>query len=193
MIPANIEQKNLVVGILVDAFKDNQSVNYIVRQDKHRLRRIEALMDYSFEICHKFGRVWLSENREACALILYPHLKRFSLLAIWLDIKLIFQAVGISGIFKALKREALIKKVKPKIPMTYIWFIGVNPYCHHAGHGSVLLSDLLSASEKEGLPVYLETSTLNNLPWYKRFGFEIYDQLIIGYTLFFLKRSPNKH
>jgi ribosomal protein S18 acetylase RimI-like enzyme len=105
-----------------------------------------------------------------------------------MDIKLIFQAVGLGGIFKALKREGLIKKVQPKIPMAYLWFIGVNSYYHQAGHGTKLLNEVIDVSERQGLPIYLETSTIANLPWYKKFGFEIYNQLNLGYTLFFLKR-----
>jgi len=33
---------------------------------------------------------------------------------------------------------------------------------------------------EEKLPVYLETSTLTNVPWYQRFGFEIYGKSELG-------------
>jgi ribosomal protein S18 acetylase RimI-like enzyme len=193
MTRANVKQKNLIVGMLVTTFKDNQSVNFIVRQDEKRLKRIAALMDYSFEMCYHFGDVWLTGRQDGCALTLYPHLKKFSLLAIWLDIKLIFQAIGITGIFKALKRERLIKKIQHKKPMAYLWFIGVEPSAQHTGRGSQLLEEIIELATKNELPVYLETSTLANLPWYKKFSFEIYNQLDMGYTLFFLKRNlPEK-
>lgn len=190
---ANVKQKNLIVGLLVAAFQENLSVNFIVRQDEKRLKRIAALMDYSFEMCHHFGDVWITEHEDGCALVLYPHLKKFSLLGVWLDIKLIFLAIGISGIFKALKREDLIKMIKPKTPMAYLWFIGVDPKAQHAGQGSQLLSEIIVSAEKNHLPLYLETSTIINLPWYKKFSFEIYDQLDLGYTLYFLKRTLENH
>jgi len=38
---------------------------------------------------------------------------------IWLDIKLILQAIGIAGIAKTLKREAQIKKKQSKTPMLF--------------------------------------------------------------------------
>jgi hypothetical protein len=193
MTRANVKQKNLIVDLLTSAFKDNQSVNFIVRQDEKRLKRIAALMDYSFEMCHHFGDVWLTEQKDACALTLYPHLKKFSLLTLWLDIKLIFKVIGIGGIFKALKREGRIKKIQPKTPMVYLWFIGVDPAVQHSGRGSQLLSEIIGSAEKMDLPVYLETSTLSNLPWYQKFGFEIYSQSDFGYTLYFLARNPDKH
>ncbi len=78
MIKVDSEYKNLIVAMLTDAFKDNQSVTYLVQQDEKRLKRISALMDYSFETCTDFGEAWVSENHQACALILFPHLKNNS-------------------------------------------------------------------------------------------------------------------
>jgi ribosomal protein S18 acetylase RimI-like enzyme len=190
MVKAKYEDKTIIVNILASAFKENQSVNFIVRQDKFLSRRINALMKYSFEVCYRFGEVWLSDDRKACALTLSPHLKHTSLTSIWLDIKLIFRAIRINGIAKTVKREARIKKIQPDEEMVYLWFIGVAPLYQHRGIGSNLLKEIIAGADEKKLMVCLETSTLKNLPWYERFGFEIYNQLELGYTLFFLKRKP---
>ena len=76
MVKAKQTDKNLVADILTKSFENNQSVNYIAKQDEKRLTRIRSLMDYSFEVCYKFGDVFLSEDRKACALILYPDKKK---------------------------------------------------------------------------------------------------------------------
>jgi ribosomal protein S18 acetylase RimI-like enzyme len=73
--------------------------------------------------------------------------------------------------------------------MLYLWFIGVAPAEQHKGHGSSLLTAILAMSAKLNLPLFLETSTLKNLPWYERFGFGIYDKLDLTYTLYFLKKD----
>src|ERR1700682_5673552 len=99
---ATNDDREFIVSLLADSFKDNLSVNYIVRQDEIRLNRVRALMEYSFDMCFNFGEVWLSDDTKGCALILYPHSKKFSLLSIWLDIRLIFKAIGLTGITKAL-------------------------------------------------------------------------------------------
>ncbi|MBT2560157.1 GNAT family N-acetyltransferase [Pedobacter sp. ISL-68] len=191
MIKATSRDKQLVTDLLVKSFEDNQSVNYIIHQDKNRLKRIHALMAYSFEICQMSGEVVLSDDNRACALILYPHKKRTSFKSIYLDIKLVLQSIGLPGLLKVLKREALIKKKQPKEEMAYLWFIGVDPLYQQSGVGSWLLQQVFVEAGKKKLPVYLETSTLRNLPWYKRFGFQIYDELNLGYTLYFLKRLPS--
>src|SRR5665213_1714148 len=124
MNKATPNDRALVVNILTQSFDDNQSVNYIVKQDDKRIQRIRVLMDYSFEICSLFGAVYLSNDKKACALILFPDQKRTTLKTILLDLKLILFCVGLSGIKKALSRESLIKKIQPKEKMYYIWFIG---------------------------------------------------------------------
>lgn len=189
MIRANYPEKELVIDILSGSFDANQSVNYIAQQDKKRLKRVRALMDYSFEVCYSFGEVFLSEDKKACALVLFPDQKRTTLKSILLDIKLIFSCIGIGNIFKALKRESKIKSLQPKEAMYYLWFIGVKPQYQHTGIGMKLLDEIIKHSDAMERPIYLETSTTSNLPWYKKFGFEIYNELDLGYKLFFLKRK----
>lgn len=75
--------------------------------------------------------------------------------------------------------------------MVYLWFIGVDPDQQHRGIGSALLGEIIADASNRNLPVYLETSTRRNLPWYERFDFEVYDQLVLDYTLFFLKYIPD--
>jgi hypothetical protein len=192
MIKANPNDKALVVNLLAQSFDDNQSVNYIVKQDSKRIQRIRILMDYSFEICSLFGAIYLSNDKKACALILFPDQKRTTLKSILMDLKLILFCVGLSGIQKTLRRESLIKKIQPNEKMYYIWFIGTDKSNQHSGIGSKLLKEIIEDSNSKNLPIYLETSTLKNLPWYEQFGFKIYHELKLSYTLFFLKRGADK-
>ncbi len=189
MIKARYQDKEIVTDILAQSFDDNQSVNYITKQDKKRAMRIRKLMAYSFEVCYLFGNVFLTENKKACALILYPDKKKTTLRSILLDIQLIFSCIGIENLKKALARETRIKQLQPKGMLCYLWFIGVKPECQNRGIGSNLLNNILKESEKKKRPVYLETSTLKNLPWYNKFGFTIYNELDLSYRLFFLKKD----
>lgn len=186
MTKATYRDKKQILDLLVQSFQENLSVNYIVKQDRKRARRIRALMDYSFEMCYLFGNVFLTEHKKACALVLYPDKKKTTPKSILLDIKLISSCIGLKNIKKTLVRESKIKKIQPRKEMYYLWFIGVDPVWQHEGIGSTLLSEIIEDSRNKKRPVYLETSTLKNLPWYKKFGFHIYAKLNLGYELFFL-------
>ncbi|MGY4383924.1 hypothetical protein ACVWYN_000950 [Pedobacter sp. UYP24] len=189
MIRATSEDKYLVVNILTESFGDNQSVSFIIKHDEKRRQRVKVLMDYSYELCHSFGEVYLSNDKKACALVLYPDKKRTTLKSTLLDIKLIFSCIGIENIGKALSRERKIKHRQHQGPMYYLWFIGVNPRYQNTGIGKKLLDEIIKDSNAMKRPIYLETSTVTNLPWYKKFGFEIYNELDLGYKLFSLKRE----
>lgn len=189
MINANYEDKELIIKILSSSFDTNESVNYIAKQDHKRIKRINSLMEYSFEMCFNYGNVYLSEDKKSCALILYPHKKNTTLKTILWDLKLIFNCISIENIGKAIKREKAIKALQTKTPMYYLWFIGVDKEYQQTGLGSKLLESVIQDSKQKQLPVFLETSTLKNLPWYKKFGFEVYNELQLSYKLFFLKRE----
>lgn len=189
MIKAGYKDKDLVVNILADSFDDNKSVNYIIKQDNKRVQRIKGLMEYSFDVCMMFGDVFLSNDKKACALILLPDKKKTNLKSILLDLKLIVSCIGISNLKKAMERESKINKLHPKELMYYLWFIGVAPDEQNKGIGSKLLADVINEGISKGRSIYLETSTVKNIPWYEKFGFEIYNELDLGYKLVFLKKS----
>lgn len=189
MKEAKRKDKSKIVEILSASFDKNASLNYIVKQDCRRRQRIVALMDYSFELCLRFGKVYLTEEHDACALVLNPNRKNGSIWSLWQQVKLVFKVIGLSGLSKTLRRESRIKAVQPQADFYYLWFIAVKSECQHLGKGTVLLKALLLEAKELNRPVYLETSTITNLPWYKKQGFEIYHELILSYRLYFLKHD----
>lgn len=140
----NADDNQLVIDILEKAFDDNRSVNYVVKQDRKRRERIRGLMDYSFNVCHAFGEVWISDDQQACALILHPDRKRTSLRTLMWDAKLALSVIGIDRIAIVLKRESMIKRMHPKQPFSYLWFIGVNPRLQNKGIGSAFIRDVIN-------------------------------------------------
>ena len=58
-------------------------------------------------------------------------------------------------------------------PHWYLAIIGVDPVRQGYGVGAALLRSRLRQCDEEGLPVYLESSKLENVPLYQHFGFHI--------------------
>jgi len=186
---ATYNDKDEVVNILSASFDDNKSVNYLIKQDGNRKERIRRLMAYSFEVCYCFGEVYLSSDNSGCALLLFPDKKKTSLKTILLDIKLIIACIGISNLAKAVNRESKVKRFHPKSPIYYLWFIGVLPAAQNKGIGSRLLHEVIELAAEKRRPIYLETSTLRNIPWYEKLGFATYEKLHFGYELFCMKKE----
>lgn len=188
MRKALASDKPAILDLLTRAFDDNKSVNYVVKQDHNRADRIRRLMDYSFNVCQAFGEVWISDDRQACALVLFPDQKRSSFRTLFWDLKLALTVVGIDRVGDVLKREAMIKSNHPKEPIAYLWFLGVNPQLQGRGVGSALIQEVIKEYDRKKRPVYLETSMEKNLPFYRKFGFEIFQTLQLTYKLYQLRR-----
>ncbi|MBC7450997.1 MAG: GNAT family N-acetyltransferase [Cytophagales bacterium] len=189
MIKAGSIHRNIVVKILSESFDSNQSVNFVVKQDAKRSERIRLLMEYSFDRCFAFGEIYLSDDQNACALLLHSECKRNNLKSIWNDIRIAISCIGIAGIRKVVERERAIHRHHPKIPFGHLWYIGVAPARQAAGIGSTMLQEIIHHCTTLEKAIYLETSTLINIPWYKKHGFEIIAILDLTFPLYILKRN----
>jgi ribosomal protein S18 acetylase RimI-like enzyme len=189
MIKAKYSDKKLIINILSSAFDTNQSVNYIIPQDKSRARRIRTLMEYSFDICYSFGEIYLSDDKKACALILLPEKKKITWKSILWDARLAFTCVSLPLVGRVLDRESKIKRFHPDKPFYYLWFLGVDSQEQHKGIGTKLLKEVIEVANAQNRPIYLETSTLKNIPWYEKFGFKVFNELYLTYKIHFLKRE----
>ncbi len=58
-------------------------------------------------------------------------------------------------------------------PHWYLAIIGVDPVRQRSGVGAALLRSRLRQCDEEGLPAYLESSKLENVPLYQHFGFHV--------------------
>ena len=184
------QDKDLVVQILSDSFQDNKSVNLVVGNRKNR---IPALMRYSYAVAMKNGKVFISKNRQAIALVLFPTEKKFSLRLVWENIKLAVNVIGLHRVPSILKRESAIKKLHPDKPFVHLWYIGVHPDHFGRGHGSALLQEIMAFAEKRKCDIYLETSTERNIGFYTAHGFENYANIETGlpFTLMLFRRLAN--
>jgi ribosomal protein S18 acetylase RimI-like enzyme len=187
MVEATAGDKALIVDILSEAFLENKSVNYLVPQDRKRRDRLRKLIEYSFDICRQSGKAVLSDDRKACALLIFPERKKTTLKTIGLMVDLIRNSIGVGNIIKAARRESRIAARHPQGSLYHLWFIGVSPEDQGKGSGGRLLKEIQQEAGTLNRTVVLETSTLQNLPWYEKHGFTIYDQLEFTYTLYLLK------
>ena len=187
MREATFNDKEIVINIISKSFDENQSVNYVVKQDRDRKKRIALLMKYSFFYGYNFGKIYISEDDKAACILLFSDRKKVTLKSIIWDIKLATKCIGVFRVEKVLKRESAIKKNHPKKPFIHLWYIGVDPMFQNKGVGSKLLNEILLRYPKKLF--YLETSTATNIPFYEKFGFKTVEKIDLGYMLNILKKE----
>ncbi len=77
--------------------------------------------------------------------------------------------------------DPLHEKLAP-YPHLYLSSIAVDPIHQKQGLGSALLDAMIERVKHENLPLYLETNSQGNIPYYERFGFTVREHLIIPDT-----------
>ena len=68
----------------------------------------------------------------------------------------------------------------PQEPHWYLPMIGVDPAWQGKGFGSTLLKHATDICDRDGVPAYLESSNLANVPLYERHGFEVIGRIQAG-------------
>jgi hypothetical protein len=194
MIQAFYKDKSLVVDILTRAYDSNSSVNYLIKQDKKRQRRIKRLVEYSFETCMQFGEIYLSSDKKGVALILIPAKEKTTLKSIFRDVKLAFFSIGLSNVSRVYKVEQYKKKTRPKLhDYLYFWYYGVDPENQGSSSAIELKNEIFAMADKRNLPILIETTGEKHKNVYQRYGFQLYHSWTIGnnvITYYFLLRQP---
>jgi ribosomal protein S18 acetylase RimI-like enzyme len=80
---------------------------------------------------------------------------------------------GTKGAVKrALGASAAMQREHPKTPHLYLFAIGTRKAARGKGLGKALISPMLAAGDRAGLPCYLENSNPANTGFYRAHGFE---------------------
>jgi len=81
----------------------------------------------------------------------------------------------------------------PRAPHYYLGVLGTDPPVQGQGLGSAVMAPVLERCDAEGLPAYLESSKERNVPFYRRHGFEVVDELHVAGAppLWLMWREPH--
>ena len=193
MIKAKQEHRDLAVEILVSAFKNyniENSINLVVKPDKRRVERMHILMGYLFDIAMLFGEVIISDDQKSCLMIKYSDRIKSDFKTIALELNLAFRCIGITRVFKVLKRQRVAKyhriREKHVVPM----ILGVKEEAQGGGAGARFMMEVNKHYRNNTLPVVLDTASELNVRLYSKFGFKVYHvDESLGFKLYFLRRD----
>lgn len=95
-------------------------------------------------------------------------------------------------IIRALGVLGRMEKLHPSEPHYYLEVVGTDPAHQGQGHGAALLNEVLEKADAEGVGAYLESSKDSNVPYYRRFGFDVVGEIHHpdGPTMWRMWRDP---
>ena len=73
-----------------------------------------------------------------------------------------------------------IEKVHPKEEHYYLEALGTRQDMQSKGVGSAMIGHMLERCDAEGMPAYLESSNVRNVPFYARHGFVTTGEIVVG-------------
>ncbi|MFD5819467.1 GNAT family N-acetyltransferase [Streptomyces sp. NPDC127038] len=174
--------RELVVGLLDEAFQDDPVSNWVFPDPAHRRAKHPGLMAAFTDVVLAEGRIDLAEDGSACAL--------------WLSVPAAHHdgvGEGDTGgdgadedgpaqlraaVDPDNERVELIGRLTAGIhpegrAHAYLWMIGVAPERQGEGLGGALIESVLDRCDREGLAAYLEASNARSRALYERLGFEL--------------------
>jgi GNAT superfamily N-acetyltransferase len=85
-----------------------------------------------------------------------------------------------------------IEAAQPREPHWYLGVIGTDPPRQGRGVGAALMEPVLRRADADRVPAWLEASRPENVPYYRRFGFEVTCEIPLpeGPTVYGMRRDP---
>ena len=190
MTRASIKDKQLIEDILIYAFEpsmDDSSINLIVGNGDKRVKKMRILMGYLFERAMLFGEVFIADNKKGCLLIKYSHKEKVTLKTIKLDLNLAFKCIGITNVYKILKRQQIAKQNYPKEKHIRPVIFGVDKEFKGGVTAARLMLSVKNHYKNNTLPVIIDAAAEYNVNLYQKFGFKITKKEdSLGFPIYFL-------
>jgi GNAT superfamily N-acetyltransferase len=75
--------------------------------------------------------------------------------------------------WRGLAGDSRLEAAHPSAPHAFLHTIGVDPSHQRSGAGTALIESLIARHDDGETPIHLATANPVNLPYYRRFGFEV--------------------
>jgi ribosomal protein S18 acetylase RimI-like enzyme len=188
-----------IVKVLADAFQRDPLWNKICEGESDLEKRFRAFFEVPVRHCLKYGEVYaLSDNLEG-VVAWVPG--KYADMTAWRIIR--SGAVGAAmriGSNASKKMGAVFKSVTEDRrehmaghAFLYLLIVGVATELQGKGFGRKLIDAAIEKSEREGLQLYLETETEENMKMYEHFGFRLLKRItlpIVDLPLWEMARKP---
>jgi GNAT superfamily N-acetyltransferase len=184
-----------LAAVLADAFDDDPVMRFIVPNDEAYRLRLTRLFRIELRSMLKLEATWVVDDGAAAGVAIWAPPDRWKSSTA----DMLRSVVPALRVFGRAVRPAVavlnaLEAAHPRTPPH--WYLGtIGTAASHRGRGvgGVLLRAQLARCDAEGIPAYLESSKPENVPYYRRFGFEERGELALpgdGPTVIPMWREP---
>jgi ribosomal protein S18 acetylase RimI-like enzyme len=181
-----------VAEALARSFHDDPVMTYVI-PPRNRERRMRRLFELDIEhIALPLAESYTTTGQPmGAALWAPPHKWKTPARAMMRSIPAFLRTIG-ANLPAAIRLMNTVERKHPKAPHYYLSTLGTDPAFQRGGVGSALLAPVLDRCDNEGIPAYLESSKEVNVPYYRRHGFEVTEEITVpgGPTLWLMWREP---
>lgn len=177
--PLAPEQIPAVASAIARGFQDNEIWAWIIPSPARRARVLPGY--YETMIRHVFlphGHAWGTEDAQGGALWLPPGSRGLSPGEQVREAITLLPA-GPGAWVRGSRSDATLRRHHPTEPHYYLSTLSIDPAHQGRGYGSALMKPMLARIDAEAMPAFLETQRESNIPFYRRFAFELTERIEI--------------
>ena len=191
--PAGPDDVPAIRAMLARAFDDDPVATYLFPSARRRpsgLRAFFGIQMRSDLLPH--GGVYTTEGCVGAALWAPPDKPPQGQLRALLTVLPVVPYVLGQTLRRSLRFLAQVKAIHPHEPHWYLETLGTEPAQQRRGIGSALLQPVLERADADGVRAYLESSKRENIPFYRRHGFEVTREVRLddGPSIWAMWRDP---
>lgn len=180
------QQRRSAARVLAAAFQDDPLFRFVVPDDQQRRRWLPVFEYQLVRNTQPYGASYVACNQQGqIAGVMavtppghFPH-------SLWANLRLALNVIlrptpwcpHLRTLWPIRHYGAAFDQMHYRPPHWYLDVIGVDPAYHRQGVGKQLMQRLIEHSQHDRNPIWLETQTADNVPYYESFGFEVRQQL----------------
>jgi GNAT superfamily N-acetyltransferase len=191
--PVAPEKVRPVAEAIARGFYDNEAWVWVLQSDRRRLGLLTRY--YAAMIRHVYmprGQAWTTADAQGGALWLPPLEHKLSVREELRELIALLPA-GLGALRRGSRTGGTMKSHHPAEPHVYLNTLSIDPDHQRSGYGAALMAPMIARCDEEDWPCYLETQRESNVPYYRRFGFELTERIEIeggGPPLWLMWRIP---
>ncbi|MCR9094988.1 MAG: GNAT family N-acetyltransferase [bacterium] len=174
--PPRPDERRSVLDVLGRAFHDDPVASHLFPNPRNRARKWARFSGLAVDAMADSAHVLTTDSVEGAAIWQRPTDAR---LAFGQSLRIALRFLGVAGVGarRATRLGEFTGAHRIREPHYYLAALGTDPPHQGKGIGSALIEPVLARADREGLPAYLESSKEANVPFYRKHGFEVVEEL----------------